>query len=107
VPLALGTASLRKSDARVQWPWFILWFCAAAVAASYLPVWLPGTMGIFRGLSQLGRSGLTVVLFLIGTGISRKTLRQVGIRPLLQGVILWVVVASVSLWAIHSGRIAL
>jgi uncharacterized membrane protein YadS len=62
---------------------------------------------LFGALNRLGRDGLTVVLFLIGSGISRSTLRQVGIRPLVQGVALWVVVASVSLWAIHAGWIAL
>jgi uncharacterized membrane protein YadS len=50
---------------------------------------------------------LTVVLFLIGTGITRSTLREVGTRPLVQGVALWLVVASLSLWAIHVGWIAL
>ena len=107
VPLTIGTAAARKSKAKVQWPWFILWFCVAAVAASYVPRMAPQTVGAFAALNRLGRSGLTVVLFLIGTGISRKTLQQVGIRPLVQGVALWVVVASVSLWAIHAGWIAL
>jgi len=50
---------------------------------------------------------LTVVLFLIGTGITRNTLKEVGVRPLIQGVALWIVVASLSLWAIHLGWIAL
>jgi uncharacterized integral membrane protein (TIGR00698 family) len=107
VPLTVGTAAMRKSKAKVQWPWFILWFCVAAVVASYVPRWLPQSAAWFGALNRLGRSGLTVVLFLIGSGISRSTLRQVGIRPLVQGVVLWVVVASVSLWAIHVGWIAL
>lgn len=107
VPLAVGTAALRKSKAKVQWPWFILWFCVAAVAASYVPRMLPQSSAAFSALNRLGRAGLTVVLFLIGSGISRKTLQQVGVRPLVQGVLLWLVVASVSLWAIHAGWIAL
>src|SRR5579871_1166576 len=37
VPLAIATAMLRKSKAKVQWPWFILYFCVAAVLASYVP----------------------------------------------------------------------
>jgi len=107
VPLTVATAMLKKSKTKVQWPWFILYFCVAAVLASYVPRLLPQTAGLFSALSRLGRSGLTVVLFLIGTGISRSTLRQVGIRPLLQGIGLWIAVASVSLWAIHAGWIAL
>jgi uncharacterized integral membrane protein (TIGR00698 family) len=107
VPLAVGTAAFRKSEAKVQWPWFILWFCVAAVAASYVPRLVPQSSAAFGALNRLGRAGLTVVLFLIGSGISRKTLQQVGVRPLMQGVLLWLVVASVSLWAIHAGWIAL
>jgi uncharacterized membrane protein YadS len=107
VPLAIGTSAVRKSKAKVQWPWFILWFCVAAVAASYFPRWIPQSASAFGAFNRLGRAALTVVLFLIGSGISRTTLRQVGVRPLLQGVLLWLVVASASLWAIHSGWIAL
>jgi uncharacterized integral membrane protein (TIGR00698 family) len=107
VPLAIATAMLKKSKAKVHWPWFILYFCGAAVLASYVPRYMPQTVGLFAALNKLGRSGLTVVLFLIGTGITRNTLREVGVRPLVQGVALWMVVASLSLWAIHVGWIAL
>jgi uncharacterized integral membrane protein (TIGR00698 family) len=107
VPLAIGTAAIRKSGAKVPWPWFILYFVAAAVMASYLPHYLPASVVWFSGLNRLGRSALTVVLFLIGTGITRKTLREVGVRPLIQGITLWIVVAGLSLWAIHVGWIAL
>lgn len=107
VPLSIATAMLKKSNARIQWPWFILYFCIAAVLASYMPRYVPQSVGLFSALNHLGHSALTVVLFLIGTGITRETLKQVGIRPLVQGVTLWIVVASLSLWAIHIGWIAL
>ncbi|MEO8737499.1 MAG: putative sulfate exporter family transporter [Edaphobacter sp.] len=107
VPLAIVTATLRKNKAKIYWPWFILYFCVAAVLASYVPRYVPQTAGIFAALDRLGKSALTVVLFLIGTGITRNTLKEVGVRPLIQGVTLWIVVASVSLWAIHLGWIAL
>ncbi len=107
VPLAIATATLRKNKAKIYWPWFILYFCGAAVLASYVPRYLPQTAGIFAELNKLGKSALTVVLFLIGTGITRRTLREVGIRPMIQGITLWIVVASLSLYAIHAGWIAL
>jgi len=107
VPLAIATAALRKNKVKIYWPWFILYFCLAAVLASYVPRYLPQTAGVFAALDRLGRSALTVVLFLIGTGITRNTLREVGVRPLIQGVTLWIVVASLALWAIHAGWIAL
>jgi uncharacterized integral membrane protein (TIGR00698 family) len=107
VPIVIATAMLKKSKAKVSWPWFILYFCVAAVLASYVPHYLPESSGLFSALNRLGRAALTVVLFLIGTGITRNTLKEVGTRPLVQGVLLWIVVASVSLWAIHAGWIAL
>jgi uncharacterized integral membrane protein (TIGR00698 family) len=107
VPLAIATAMLKKSRTRIYWPWFILYFCFAALLASYVPRFVPESMQLFTALNRLGRSALTVVLFLIGTGITRSTLREVGFRPLIQGVTLWLSVAGLSLWAIHAGWIAL
>ncbi len=107
VPLVIATAMVKKSKAKVQWPWFILYFCFAAVLASYVPRFVPQSAPYFLALNRLGRAALTVVLFLIGSGISRNTLKEVGVQPLIQGVALWIVVASVSLWAIHVGWIRL
>ena len=103
VPLALATAAISKSSTRIQWPWFILYFCLAAVANTYVHSLAP----VFAALSKLGRCGLTVTLFLIGSGISKATLRHVGARPMLQGVVLWIIVATLSLWAIRSGLIGI
>jgi uncharacterized membrane protein YadS len=103
VPLALGVAIAKKSHARVQWPWFIGLFVLAAVMNSYVP-WLGP---VYPGLARLGRLGLAVTLFLIGTGINREMIRKVGTRPLIQGALLWIVVGSVSLWAIVEGWIHL
>ncbi len=107
VPLAIATAMLKKSKTKVKWPWFILYFCVAAVLASYVPRYAPQSVKTFTALYSLGKAALTVVLFLIGTGITRNTLKEVGVRPLVQGVALWIVIASLSLWAIHVGWIAL
>ena len=106
-PLVIATAVLKNSRAKVSWPWFILYFCVAAVMASYLPHYALQAEGFFSALYRLGRAALTVVLFLIGTGITRNTLKEVGARPLVQGVTLWIVVATLSLWAIHAGWISL
>jgi len=89
VPLSIATAAVKRSKARIQWPWFILFFCLAAVLATYLPQF----SSAFVFLSRLGRIGLTVTLFVIGTGLSKETLRQVGVRPLMQGILLWAIVA--------------
>jgi uncharacterized membrane protein YadS len=103
VPLSVGTAMANKSKARVQWPWFILFFCLAAVANTYVRIF----QSAYPVLKHLGVIGLTVTLYLIGTGLSMKTLREVGVRPFLQGVLLWLFVAVGSLSLILSGWIHL
>jgi uncharacterized integral membrane protein (TIGR00698 family) len=103
VPLSVGTALANKSKARIQWPWFILFFCLAAVANTYLHVF----QSAYLVLKHLGGIGLTVTLFLIGSGLSMKTLREVGVRPFLQGILLWIFVALGSLALIRGGWIHL
>jgi uncharacterized integral membrane protein (TIGR00698 family) len=90
VPLSVATTIMLKSKARVQWPWFIALFCGAVLLNTVMPVFNPA----FATLSRLGRIGLTVTLFLIGTGLDKQTLKRVGIRPLLQGLTLWVIVGT-------------
>jgi uncharacterized integral membrane protein (TIGR00698 family) len=102
VPLALVTAAIKHHGARIQFPWFILFFVFAALANTYLPAQHSATKTFFT----LGRFGLTATLFLIGTGISRATLKEVGWRPLLQGVLLWLAVGLSSLYFIRMGLIA-
>jgi len=103
VPLSIGTAIANKSKAKIQWPWFILFFCLAAVANTYLPLF----HDLYPELKHLGVLGLTVTLFLIGTGLSKKTLSEVGVRPLLQGIILWIIVGTSTLLLIMYGWIHL
>jgi uncharacterized integral membrane protein (TIGR00698 family) len=90
VPLSLVTAITLKSKARIRWPWFILFFCLAALLNTLLPAFTP-TFGV---LNHLGKIGLTVTLFLIGTGLNKETLKNVGLRPFLQGLALWIVVGA-------------
>lgn len=54
---------------------------------------------------MVARQALVLTLFLVGTGLTRDVLRRVGIRPLAQGVVLWLLVSSVTLAAIVSGII--
>jgi len=93
VPLCLVTAVTLKSKARIQWPWFILLFCFAVLLNSLLPAF-NSTFGV---LNHLGKIGLTVTLFLIGTGLNKATLKQVGVRTLLQGLALWIIVGAATL----------
>lgn len=92
-----------RSTPNMQFPWFILFFCLAALLNTYAPAITRLSHSIFG----LGRVGLVATLFLIGTGISRSTLKEVGWRPLLQGVLLWFAVGVTSLYFIRIGWIGL
>ncbi len=112
VPVSLITAAYMGAarregragnQAKVKVPWFILLFVGASVLTTYLPRF----MGTYLDLNHLGKAGLTATLFLIGTSLSKKTLQAVGLRPFLQGVLLWVLVGTASLLAIYTGLIAI
>jgi uncharacterized integral membrane protein (TIGR00698 family) len=103
VPLALGTAAVKRSKSKVQLPWFILLFCLAAVINTYVAAASFFSTTFFT----LGRYGLTATLFLIGSSISRASIKKVGWRPLAQGIALWIIVAVTSLYFIHIGWISL
>jgi uncharacterized integral membrane protein (TIGR00698 family) len=75
-------------------PWFIGLFVLAAVARSSLP---PAAEPALDAAARAARWLLVVTLFLIGAGLSRATLRAVGLRPMLQGLLLWLVVGGLSL----------
>ena len=103
VPLALGTAAVKRSKSKVKLPWFILLFCLAAVINTYI-----ASAAVFSTtFFTLGRYGLTATLFLIGSSISRASIKKVGWRPLAQGIALWIIVAVTSLYFIHIGWISL
>jgi len=103
VPVTVATAVVKGSKTKIHWPWFILFFCLAAVANTYL---FPGSH-FYHLLSNLGKLMLIFTLFLIGATLSPAALKKVGPRPLLQGVLLWIVVAVTSLLAIRAGWIAI
>jgi uncharacterized integral membrane protein (TIGR00698 family) len=103
VPLSLATAVVRGAKAKIQWPWFIGLFCLAAVCNTYLPA----EAHAYSIAVKVAKVGLTATLFLIGSGISVATIKEVGHRPLLQGILLWLLVSVGSLWLIRIGWIAL
>jgi uncharacterized integral membrane protein (TIGR00698 family) len=90
VPLSLASAIVWKSKARIQWPWFIVLFCVAAMFNTLLPQFHPA----FGALNHMGKLGLTATLFLIGASLNKETLKKVGVRPLLQGLTLWMIVGG-------------
>ena len=97
VPLALATAfAFRRRSAKIAIPWFILFFVLASVARTYVPA--PDV--VWDLLVRAARIGLTVTLFLIGSALSRRSLATVGVRPLILGILLWIVISTVALWSV-------
>lgn len=85
MPVALVSGWLFRTPGRVAIPWFIGLFIVAVLLRSYVPV----VQQYSGGIVQLAKTGLTLTLFLIGAGLSLPQLKQVGIAPLLLGVLLW------------------
>ncbi|MBP6002804.1 MAG: putative sulfate exporter family transporter [Pyrinomonadaceae bacterium] len=103
-PLALMFAYIYRdktgtAKAKIAVPWFIFLFVGATIVRSYAPVTVM-IPSVFDALVNLAKAGMTVTLFLIGASLSRETLRNVGIRPLLQGVLLWIAISVVALVAV-------
>lgn len=103
VPLTLGIAwqRRRQGDATraARPPWFIAGFLAAAALVSLLPALAPAG----RVVANVSRHLMILPLFLYGRGLSRATLRAVGIRPLVLAATLWCLLASASLaWIVTS-----
>ncbi len=101
IPLTLGIAAQRArgdggAAAPIKLPWFILGFLLAAALCTYVP----GLQPVAAVVTQVAKRALVLTLFLIGTNLSPQALRAVGVRPLLLGLLLWLLVAGVSLAAI-------
>ncbi|MDB5269148.1 MAG: hypothetical protein JWP58_2188 [Hymenobacter sp.] len=97
IPVSIGTAMIfKQKGVNIKIPYFIFGFIAAMLLNTYVPALHP----LGPVLVALAKIGLTVTLFFIGAGLSAATLRSVGAKPYLLGVLLWGVISSVSLYVI-------
>ena len=95
IPLALVTSFIFKSEGKkVSIPWFILWFIVAILINTYL---LDAVPQVGKAISGLARKGLIITMFFIGASLSTNVLKAVGVKPLVQGVLLWLVISIGSL----------
>ena len=95
IPLALVTSFIFKSDGRkITIPWFILYFIVAIVLNTYV---LDGIPALGEAVSGFARKCLTLTMFFIGASLSTDVLRAVGVKPLIQGILLWIVISVASL----------
>ena len=97
IPIAILSSLLfRNKGAKIKIPYFIALFVLAIVLNTYLPfVKIIGSQ-----IVQLSKVGLTLTLFLIGSGLSREVFTSVGFKPILQGLVLWVLISVPALLAV-------
>lgn len=102
IPLALVTSFIFKSKGqKISIPWFIFFFVLAMIFNTYvLGTTEMGAM-IGEGINSLARKTLTITLFFIGASLSRDVLKAVGIKPLIQGTLLWIVISVSTLAYIY------
>lgn len=95
IPLALATSFIFKSkDHKITIPWFILYFIIAILLNTFVLDTVPS---VGTAISGIARRFLTLTMFFIGASLSTDILRSVGIKPLIQGIILWIVISVGSL----------
>lgn len=102
IPMAFATSFIFKSKGqKISIPWFIFFFVLAMVFNTYVLDITPTGAAIGAGINEFARKSLTITLFFIGASLSRDVLKSVGIKPLVQGVLLWIVISLSTLAYIY------
>lgn len=83
-----------QSKGKIKIPWFILYFVIAILIAGFIPVLQP----VYSVLSYIGKRGMVLALFMIGSGFNFADLKTVGVRPFLLGVFLWIIISVSTLF---------
>ena len=97
IPISIATTFFfKQKESKIKIPWFIFFFILAMIANTVFN--LPQNISAFIGM--LSKKGMTITLFLIGSGLSLKTLKSVGAKPLILGVSLWILIGVASLGVI-------
>lgn len=97
IPVTFFSAIIFNSKkSRVKIPYFIGLFVVAMVVNTYFPL----VQQYNHYITSLAKSGLTLTLFLIGCGLSGKALKSVGFKPLIEGVLLWLMISATALWVV-------
>ena len=99
IPMAFATSFIFKSKGqKISIPWFIFFFVLAMIVNTYLLGSVPEVGAAINGLA---RKTLTITMFFIGASLSIDVVKSVGLKPLVQGVLLWVVISCSTLAYIY------
>ena len=94
IPIAfISTFFFKNKNSKIKLPYFIALFVLAMVINTYINFVQQYTHYIIA----VSKLGLTLTLFLIGSGLSKTIMKSVGIKPLIQGLVLWIIVSVASL----------
>ena len=100
IPISLIAAFTYKKEggkrSKITIPWFIFLYVIAMVIATYVPQW----GHFYSSAVSFAKVGMLFTLFLIGAGLSKETIKQVGFKPILLGIILWICISILSAGAI-------
>lgn len=95
IPLALVTSLIFKNkDRKISIPWFILYFVIAILLNTFVLDNVPSFGTVISGVA---RKCLTLTMFFIGASLSTDVIRTVGIKSLILGILLWIVISVGSL----------
>ncbi|PCH91427.1 MAG: putative sulfate exporter family transporter [Bacteroidetes bacterium] len=83
----------KNGEKKTKIPWFIIGFIGAMLINTYVEQ----LAEINQQIAIVAKKALTLTLFLIGTGLTRELLRNVGLRPMILGLLLWIVISIGSL----------
>jgi uncharacterized membrane protein YadS len=86
-----------QQTGKAKRPWFILGFLIAAAIVT----WIPETQALGHDIETVAKKVMVLTLFLIGSSLTRATIKSVGFKPFLQGICLWLVMGISSLSAIY------
>jgi len=94
IPLAIISVFVFKSESgKVKIPYFIFLF----VLAMLLNTFVPAIHSQSSSIVMLSKIGLKITLFFIGTSLSKDLVASVGMKPLIQGLMLWTFISIFSL----------
>jgi uncharacterized membrane protein YadS len=102
VPVALVTSFLfsdkqGSGKQKIAIPMFILFFIGALLLNTYVLSHYAWGVQLSGVISILSKKCLTLTLFFIGAGLSKNVLKAVGFKPMIFGVLLWLIISIVSL----------
>lgn len=101
IPYCIAAGAFMKSEERASIPLFIVGFVLAAAINSYFPE----QNFVWESIYTCATHILVMTLFLIGAGLTKEVLKQVGLQPFVLGTILWIIVSATILMLILDGYI--